>query len=212
MAAGDSYNLIIIARFKRALGITGSGDDTLLDELGEAAEVWVDNYLGRSLAIETHTEYHDGMGRGHGDLVLLHRPVSSVTTLHDDVDRDFASADLISSDDYYLDGARGIIRLLPSFAGLTGAGHFTRGVANLKVVYEAGYNQQDSGTDPEVPADLAMAIMEVGRALYSDVDNQNEMAVRTNYGEYSVEWVLDRLLPNTRRTLGLYRQVRSFSL
>lgn len=49
-----------LAQLKRHERITTTDDDTLLGELAAAAQVWMEEYLGRALTNKTYTLYLDG--------------------------------------------------------------------------------------------------------------------------------------------------------
>ena len=124
---------------KTYLGLSGSTYDDTIDALIDAASEAIEAMCGRQFNETTYTEYHDGGGNDR--LVLKHRPVSSVTGLWDDLDRDFADASKLDSDDYFLDGDAGMAVLLDAT--------FACGTRNVKVVYVAGYST--------VPTDIAQA-------------------------------------------------------
>lgn len=71
-----------------------------------------------------------------GDTLLLPvSPVVSITSIHDDSDRDYAAGDLVDSGDYDFDGTSGEVLLRPTRSH----GAFSAAVAALKVVFVAGY-------------------------------------------------------------------------
>ena len=77
----------------------------------------------------TYTEYHRG---GSSSIVLVCRPLISVTSVHDDTSHEFGSTVLVASTDYFTDRpAVAIIRKK--------SGTFQVGANNLKVIYDAGF-------------------------------------------------------------------------
>lgn len=95
--------------------------------------------LDRTLESASYTEFHDGPSTvDPGSIALRVRPVTTLTTIHDDTDRDwsYGAADLVSSGDYVLDARAGRVHLK------TTSTHGAWGVGSriLKVVYTAGYD------------------------------------------------------------------------
>jgi hypothetical protein len=80
-------------------------------------------------AFKEITEYHSGDG-ATGYFLTNEWPINSVTSLHDDTDRNYTSGYLIDTDDYvwYEDG---LVRL--------DSGVFNGGQKNIKIIYTAGY-------------------------------------------------------------------------
>lgn len=172
-AEARSYNL---------LGLTGSGEDTSINELIDRAGVWIAEWLGYPPAsagaeptIEdtTYTHY-SGTGAGavfvadDGRMIMLPViPVVSVTTLHDDTDWDYGSGDLIDSGDYVLDGVNGYVWLRTDASD-----QFTPGVERaVKAVYVAGY--------ATVPGPIAQACGILVRALWDARKVQGRNSIST---------------------------------
>jgi len=133
---------------KEYLRISSSNDDTLLNNLIARAEDEADMYCHRVFAAATYTEYYDG--NGLSKMNLKHYPVNSITSIHDDLDREYGADDLIDSDDYVFEADSGIVKL----DGLT----FTGGIQNIKVIYNAGY--------ATLPDDVTDAIVKLVAAKY----------------------------------------------
>lgn len=133
-------------------GITGTGQDTLLEELITRAEAAIALRLhfppasaggARSIEQTTYTHY---VGRVPGvgvidsaTIQLPVRPVTAITTIHDDPDWTYPAGDLVASADYVVDGEAGIVRLVPNSTH----GGFSTGIGAVRVVYVAGWT-----TDP----------------------------------------------------------------
>jgi len=104
-------------------------NDTLLEILAEAIQDLFDDLTSRTWEETTHTEYHNS--DEYGDMIFLRNyPVTSITSIHDDPERDFGATDLVDSDDYTYDADKGIVYY---------DGWFYKGKQSLKVVYKAGY-------------------------------------------------------------------------
>lgn len=158
--------LTTLEALKIHLGITETGEDQKLTQWLIAADKTVERFTGRKLASQQHTEYFDGNGRPL--LVLTHRPVTAITSVHVDHDgyyghgasafpaatewtlgTDFAPKRLDESEEN-----GGILLALKSrdFAHVE---HIDRGVwpcgnGNIKVVYTAGYT--------DIPEDVQEAV------------------------------------------------------
>lgn len=138
------------ARDYNLLGISGTGEDTAIEEIIDRAGEWIARWLGYPAASQgaavtledtTYTHYSTpGEGgifvRDDGRMLLLPvLPVVSITTIHDDTDWDYGSGDLIASSDYVLDGVNGQVWLRTDASD-----QFTPYVDRaVKVVYVAGY-------------------------------------------------------------------------
>lgn len=142
---------------------TSTSEDTLIDTLIARADAVLADYcnfppasasVDPTLEATTYTHYLDGGAPTDGRVLLLPvRPVASVTTIHDDDDRtwDYGAADLVSSDDYTLDGVEGRV-YLHSDASHAG---WTADTRAIKVVYSAGY---DTGADARITQAIAMLV------------------------------------------------------
>lgn len=94
---------------KTALGVTGTADDDLLDQLCAAAEGFVGEHCGRAFAGGSFTEYLPGGGRM---AFLRNFPVDAVASVYVDASRAFAANTLRDPDTYYVHAARGVIENL----------------------------------------------------------------------------------------------------
>lgn len=127
------------AAVKTYLGITVTTWDAILDVLVTQASKAIERYCYRVFAAASYTEYYNG--NNNQRLCLRQYPVNSITSIHDDTDREFAAVDLIATTDYTFDTNSGIVY----FDGVT----LTKGLRNIKVVYNAGYST--------IPEDLVLA-------------------------------------------------------
>lgn len=87
--------------------------------------------------LQSRTEYHDG---GQQFIYTRYFPIISVTSIHDDDDRDYDATTLLDTDEYYIDQNDG--RCIYSDMGT-----FTAGDQNLKVVYTAGWESETTTPD-----------------------------------------------------------------
>lgn len=114
--------IVTLAQAKTHLNLSSStGSDTELTYFVGVASDLVESAANRVWRSTTYTdERHAG---GRDAIVLLHSPVSTVTSLTDD-------GETISASDYVLDTATGLLRLI--------SGSFTPGADMVKVTYTAG--------------------------------------------------------------------------
>jgi len=146
----SANNLCSLPELKLFVGINKSDEtlDTQLEEYINGASWLLKEETKRFLKAQSITEYHDGTG---SDVIMLrHRPVNSVTTLHSDSARSFGSTTLIDSDDYQVYAKGGYI--VVTDAGLD------VGARVIKVVYNGGYST--------IPYDLKMAAIELATYWY----------------------------------------------
>ena len=129
-------------------GLTGTGQDTLLETLISRAEAMISRRLhypaataGAASSLES-TAYTHHVGRSppvviDGDVLRLPvRPVLSVTTIHDDPDWAYGASTLVASTDYVVDGEAGTVTLKPTAT----AGAWSTAAGDVRVVYTAGWS------------------------------------------------------------------------
>ena len=95
-----------LSNAKSVLLVSGSGDDTMLAQLLDAADSFIEKYTGRSFAGGTFTETHPA---GGPMLFLRNFPVASVTSLKVDADRAFGSGTERDTSTYAIHADRGVI-------------------------------------------------------------------------------------------------------
>src|SRR3990167_350548 len=191
MALTYADDLTTLFRSRQALGLaTGdTGNDTLIENLIDAASHWIQDQCNRkfgrrhynraeSAAGVAHTvtsilsepyHYHSGDGRS-GVIILPQYPVDSAAiTIAELVSRDstgagahtWSSSGYVTGYDYEVDWEKGIVRLL--------AGAFSSGTKNYRITYEAGYEEPratGSPTIPWVPEDLIRCCNEVVKIMF----------------------------------------------
>jgi uncharacterized phiE125 gp8 family phage protein len=151
MAVDANVALISLSDARAWLKITAvdATVDAALESLINQISVAITNYVGRKFLQASYTEYYDGDGR---DRVILNNfPVSALTSLHDDPDRQFGASTLIDTTNIILDSAAGIVRVY------RGKPSFLYGVANIKAVYTAGYTLANIPHDIQLAARLTVA-------------------------------------------------------
>ena len=124
-------SLTTLANLKAFKNLSASEHDAEITRLIPAVDAFVAQYCNRVLEQATVTEYQSGRA-GQQTLRLKQYPVASITSLHDDPDRVYASDTLIAPADYVLTDAKaGIVQL----DGLT----FNAGLNNLRIIYLGGF-------------------------------------------------------------------------
>lgn len=136
-------DLSTLASCKEHLGISATTFDAVIGTLLSRASDWIEAYCDRTFASTAYTEDYDG--DGSDTLIVRNPPIVSVTSLHDDQARDFTSATLIDADDYYVDTAKGMVKLI--------SGRFSFGRGNVRAAYTGGF--------ATVPKAVALAAVEL---------------------------------------------------
>ena len=148
--------------------------------------IW-DNNSGNDV-----TEYFSG--DGSTDFVIVKRvPIASITTLHDDPDREYNSDDLIAAADYTYYADEGRIQL----DGI----RFLKGLNNVKVTYKGGY------TVATVPGDLKLACILQTTFVFKMRDKLGISSISSQAGSVSMYSPVE-LLPEVKQTLDLYKMFK----
>lgn len=170
-----SIDLCELADVKTYLGITDTSEDTLLGALIDSASQAIERYCRRKFKQETLTEYHDGMEVGK--LALRRAPINSITTIHDDTDREYGSGTLVDSDNYTYYAQSGIVVFDGDIV-------MQDGNKNVKVVYSGGFG----ATTAALPEDLQLACQILTAALWTRA-KQGAAGIESETTEgYSVKW------------------------
>ena len=133
-------SLTSLPRLKAILGKANTTNDDLLEQVIMEATNRADSFTRRKLRVRTYgsgglpAEVRDGNGETWID---THQwPVVSITSIHDDTNRDFAAATLKASSEYFIDYKGSLIHLEPDAPKGT---HFTVGRQNVQLIYTGGY-------------------------------------------------------------------------
>lgn len=168
--------LVTTSEYKTYAGITGSGEDTLLGVLIDAASAAARRACDRNetngFESTERTETYDG--KDSANIQLNEWPVSLVTSVT--IVGDDGSTTVLSSSDYRIKPASGVLYMLGAARGrfavyspyyqtyvAEGFGerpNFPRGIENVSVVYTGGW--------ATIPADLKMAIYRIVDILYAE--------------------------------------------
>jgi len=125
--------------------------DTFIENLINRSYKVLEAYIGKTIKSATYTEYYDGDGT---DTLLVDQwPIISITSLNEDVSRDFLGDTAIDATDILIYAKEGrIVLYADEYA-------FSIGKQNIKIVYVAGY--------ADIPADLALAALMHVSSIYN---------------------------------------------
>lgn len=127
-----AWSTLVLVREHLQIAASDTSKDEQLKSLINRATLALERYCGREqLKSKTYTEYHDGDGDDY--ILTQERPIISVTSLHDDPDRDFTATTLLTeNEDFIVYSKEGMIKKFED-------GVFNIGKQNIKLVYVAGY-------------------------------------------------------------------------
>lgn len=173
--------LTTVANVKTYLGIAGSADDALIENLIDRVTNFVQKYCNRKFTKSNYDEYYDGSGTGY--LLLPNYPIDSVTLLEiDDITK--------ASTDYAIYTDSGMIRLKN--------GQFTDGILNVHVTYTAGY--------ANVPKDLEQACTEIVAMKYYSRGTEKFGVTARSFGEGGTISYEKTLPAEIKSVLDLYKR------
>jgi uncharacterized phiE125 gp8 family phage protein len=172
------------------LGIDASDTqhDDLLDALIDYASERIESHCRRGFASAELTEYLDGTGTSR--IVLSRRPVTALTSVHEDSGRVFAAETQVDSADLVLHPERGIVDRLGAV--------FARGARTVKVAYTAGY--------ATVPDDVALACVKLAAAWFAHARTGADGVKRESLGGYAAEYAAAPLPADVEGALAPYRE------
>jgi len=176
-----STDLTTLDAMKEHLHIADTDEDALLTALINSGSEAIEHFTGRIFGSDTFTEYYDGGGKD--TIALRHVPVISVTSVHDDLNREYGGSDLVDSDSYTVDNDAGLIRL--------DSGTFADGNQNVKVIYTAGYEA--------VPKDVALACRLLVAATWQRAKRRNSGLKKESAAGHSL--VYENGMPTAVREL-----------
>lgn len=177
MSVDATIALITSTSMTTILGVTaGSAEATQVDSMIDSASRLALSVTHRTTLVSTSlTEYYDGDGTD--TLHLKAWPITAVTSIHvdDSTPRDWATDDLIDSDEYLIYENDGKVVLDGDV--------FTPGKYNVKVIYTAGY--------ATVPYDLQQAVEDLVIYWYQR-QKEKRVGVRSvSVGDKSTSYEVD---------------------
>lgn len=110
-------------------------DEKLIENLINRSATRIESHLDRDLKAGTVTEHYDGSGTG--TLWVRRYPLTSVSELNVDPNRDFFASTDIDPTDVVIDSERGTVRFFPGSNAFRSS--FATGVKNVKIVYTGGF-------------------------------------------------------------------------
>lgn len=182
--------LVTTTSMNSYLGIAaGSTEEEEVDLLINAASTMAADYCARGLddngvsrfLSTARTEYYDGDGTD--TLHVLAYPISTVSTIYVDPDRDYASSDLLDSDDYVYYAMKGTV--------VTDGDIFSTGPKSVKITYTGGYTA--------VPYDLQHAVKELVTFWYKRNTDKRVGVTSVSVGDKSISYEQD--IPQTVLTV-----------
>lgn len=142
--AVSTYALIDVAGAKVWLdGLTGASKDTLFETIIDQSSALIEEYLGREIITRGNlTDYHTFDSSSH-DLFTYQWPIITVTTVHEDSNREYGADELLTENtDYLVVKPKG--KIIRTVSATSGRQNWLRGFKAVKVVYSAGYADRDA--------------------------------------------------------------------
>jgi hypothetical protein len=149
---------------------------------------------------ESRTEYYDG---GSQFLLVNYWPVTSITSINDDISHVWADSTLLDSDAYR------ILTDTPVDSGIIffEYAQTVGGVENLKVVYTGGYASQTA-----IPAPIQRAaLMQIRYEMLRESGGRFATLPGSNAGMTDVDPVGMGIIPEARILLERFRRRRPFA-
>ena len=193
----DALALTSLIKVKRHLEIataTTTWDNMLIDFIN-GVSASIDAYCNRKFvkpASASYTEYFDGEGKSQ--VAVKNRPITEITSLHDDPDRNYESDTLIDSTLYTYYPNEGIIKLVDEEGIVNNPGIFCNSQRNVKVVYKAGYTT--------IPYDIEQAVNKWVAKLYGQRGKDGVASERL--GAYAVSYKEQDMPEDVKRMLDPY--------
>ena len=186
--------LLTAAEYKTYAGITDAAQDTLIAAMIPRVQAKIERHCNRLFedGATARTEYFDGDGKSNC-IWPKYLPIVSVTSLHDDTDRGYGAAYLISSNDYVVYDRR------VELDGLV----FCKGLKNIKLVYVGGY--VPTGESANVPHDLKLAMCELLSWTMQRMGKEAEQSESNTQLNISRTWIVE-LPREIKRDLAPYRR------
>jgi hypothetical protein len=188
----NSNALISLDDIREALGLESEEvkDDGFIINLINRASTRIESYCGRTFAASYYTEYHDGDGTS--EVLLDQYPITHVSGLWDDIDRDFGDDYEIGSDDYLIYANEGRLSLYNDETT------FCVGRQNIKVCYSGGYTT--------IPDDLADACVNWVLHDYRRTKDKSHSFSSRSYGGASVGLDLSAIPSSIKAILINYKK------
>ena len=186
-------NCITTEEAAAGLGVETIEPGTREAELIASISARMASYCGRDDwgPSTSRTEYRDG---GLTCVAVDVWPITSITSIHDDVDHEWASDTALDADDYFASyDDNGVI--------YSEAGTFTAGKQNLKITYVGGYADEKS-----VPSEIKRACIE--QLKYDYIRSSASRGINVAGAVAAAD---EALLPVVQSALKRWRRVEAFA-
>jgi uncharacterized phiE125 gp8 family phage protein len=184
-----SDTLCTLDDVKDHLRISSSDHDAFLTSLLGRVTTFIEGYCHRTFAETTHTEYRTG--DGERDMVLRHKPITSITGIEDVYGGAGFNYDGDDEHDYWeCDYEAGILYLLQDVFP-------SSPVQTVKVTYTAGY--------ATVPEDVRQVAVELVASKWYLKERQAEGVQSISFGGEQKTYRRDELTPMQVQALAPYR-------
>jgi len=194
-------DLVSIELVKAILGpgVGTQGDQALL-EIITIVSGQIESYLDRKAQVITYTEQLN-VEDGQWKFFLKAYPITSITSVHNDYDRVFASGSLIDATDYYIDLVSGCLTI-DKTSLVCGAGM-------LKVVYVGGMAATEAAFKTAYPDITGAAAIEcAARWLRKGHPN----TINATIGGATVSFITrDQFLPDVKAVLDGHLRMASYA-
>lgn len=186
--------------------------DARADVLIKTATARIKKYLDRKRLVDTGSDvtiYLDG--NGSRDLFMPDGPVTEITSLHDDLNRDYSSGAITIDNDHLMiyggtmhsDSTMGDAEDFPTMLRLLGVDSiFSGGSLNVRFIGRVGYNDENSHY--LLPADLEEACRQLCAWLES-MPIPGLKSQRTQTYSYTAEEIRDGMPSYVKALLAPYR-------
>lgn len=194
----DTVNALVSTDDAKAfLKIESESEDPIIEGFINKASIWANDFTQRLLLSRTLTEYYDG--EGETELLLRQYPVTALTSLYDDTLRAFGAGTAIDiANNVVLDGEKGIVRLWNQAVA------FNDGIANVKVVYTAGYALAS------VPESIKEAVLlYIGNLYRRQYQDQRFGVSSETIGDRTTNYSNDEFPAKAKALLNPYRSERA---
>ncbi len=177
------YSLITVADAKNWLDVALEDEDRdgLIETLIQEASEGIEEYCGRRFVSRgAITEYHTFDNSDH-ELETLQSPIISMTTIHEDSTRAYASTELLTENtDYVVVKPKGKVVRINGATG--GRRNWGGGFYAIKVIYTGGYS-----TIADVPGPLKDVCRRLVGIKYREIERKQQgiSGASDDFGNYT---------------------------
>jgi len=163
--------------------------DELLKSYINAASQGINEETKRELRSRTQTEFHTGDSTNV--LIPYQYPITAVTSIHDDLGRDYAAETLIDSDDIVVMNDR--LKMTIRLDGSVFTNGFAHGGNNIQLIYVAGFNP--------IPNDLRQACLELIKYWFQNTESNRSNIKTRSAGDGNITFEIDDWPMYTQRII-----------